>query len=136
MFVGVMRFSLQIVGARSLKDKRSVVRSLKERAQSRLRVSIAEVGPLDHPQHATLGVACVSNDAAMCDRVLADVAAMASTLHDAVLTDRATEILPFGEGGRGVLGGIEQALSRAGRGPQDALDPNDPNDGEEDSWRQ
>ena len=44
MFVGVLRFSLEIVGARSLKDKRSVVRSLKDRVQSRLRVSIAEVG--------------------------------------------------------------------------------------------
>ena len=110
MFVGVMRFSLQIVGARSLKDKRSVVRSLKERAQSRLRVSIAEVGMLDHPQHATFGVACVSNEAAVCDSVLADVAAMAGTLPDAVLTDRATEIVPFGEGGSGLQGGIEQAL--------------------------
>jgi uncharacterized protein YlxP (DUF503 family) len=104
MFVGVMRLSLQIVGARSLKDKRSVVRSFKERAQSRLRVSIAEVGMLDHPQHATFGVSCVSNDAAVCDGVLADVAHMAGTLPDAVLTDRSTEILPFGEGGRGVEG--------------------------------
>ena len=110
MFVGVMRFSLEIVGARSLKDKRSVVRSLKERVQGRLRVSIAEVGALDHPRHATLGVVCVSNEAAVCDRVLADVGAMAGTLPDAVLADRATEIISFGEGGAGVQGGIEQAL--------------------------
>jgi uncharacterized protein YlxP (DUF503 family) len=88
------------------------VRSLKERAQARLKVSIAEVGLLDHPQRATFGVACVSNDAAVCDQQLADVAHMASTLPDAVLTDRATEIVSFGEGGRGVEGGIEQALSR------------------------
>jgi uncharacterized protein YlxP (DUF503 family) len=110
MFVGVMRFSLEIVGARSLKDKRSVVRSLKERVQGRLRVSIAEVGMLDDPRRATLGVACVSNEAAVCDRMLADVASMAGTLPDAVLADRATEIIPFGEGGSGVQGGIEQAL--------------------------
>ena len=116
MFVGVMRFSLEIVGARSLKDKRSVVRSLKERAQGRLRVSIAEVGLLDDPQRATLGVACVSNEAAVCDHVLAGVASMAGTLPDAVLTDRATEIISFGEGGSGVQGGIEQALG-AGEEP-------------------
>jgi len=125
MFVGVMRFSLQIVGARSLKDRRSVVRSLKERVQGRLHVSIAEVGALDHPQHATFGVACVSNDAAVCDQVLADVARMAGTLPDAVLTDRATEIVPFGEGGRGVEGGIEQALGRERDGEE-----------EEDPWPQ
>jgi uncharacterized protein YlxP (DUF503 family) len=112
MFVGVMRFSLEIVGARSLKDKRSVVRSLKERVQSRLRISIAEVGMLDNPQRATLGVACVSNAAAVCDKLMADVASMAGTLPDAVLTDRATEIVPFGEGGRGVQGGIEQVLAQ------------------------
>lgn len=110
MFVGVMRFSLEIVGARSLKDKRSVVRSLKARAQNRLRISIAEVGMLDNPQRAMFGVACVSNAAAVCDKLLADMAAMAGTLPDAVLTDRATEIVPFGEGGRGIQGGIEQVL--------------------------
>jgi uncharacterized protein len=110
MFVGVLRLQIQIVGARSLKDKRSVIRSLKERAQSRLRVSIAEVGSLDHPRHATLGVAVVSNSAAVCDEVLASVASMAGTLPDAILADRATEIVSFGDGGSGVRGGIEHAL--------------------------
>lgn len=110
MFVGVLRLSLSIPGARSLKDKRSVVRSFKERAQGRLKVAIAEVGELDHPQHATLGVACVSNDATVCDQMLAQVASMAGTLPDAILADRATEILPFGGGGAGVRGGIEHLL--------------------------
>ena len=112
MYVGVLRLQFQIVGARSLKDKRSVIRSFKERAQSRLRVSVAEVGMLDNPKHATIGVAVVSNSAAVCDEVLASVASMASTLPDALLADRATEIIPFGEGGTGVRGGIEQALDR------------------------
>ena len=44
----------------------------------------------------------------MCDHVLADVAAMANTLPDAILTDRATEIVAFGEGGSGIAGSIEQ----------------------------
>jgi uncharacterized protein len=110
MFVGVLRLQLQIVGARSLKDKRGVVRSLKERAQARLRVSAAEIGDLDNPRHATLGFAVVSNSAAVCDEVLANVASMANTLPDAILADRATEIIAFGEGGRGVRGGIESML--------------------------
>jgi uncharacterized protein YlxP (DUF503 family) len=116
MFVGVLRLQLQIVGARSLKDKRSVVRSLKERAQARLRVSAAEIGDLDNPRHATLGFAVVSNSAAVCDEVLANVASMANTLPDAILADRATEIIALGEGGRGVRGGIESML---GDGSQD-----------------
>lgn len=111
MFVGVLRFSLQIPGARSLKDRRSVVRSLKERVQGRLRVSIAEVGNVEDPRYATLGVAVVSSSSSVCDQVLSSVASMAGTLPDAILTDRATEIVSFGEGGRGVRGGIESALA-------------------------
>lgn len=119
MFIGVLRLTLEIVGARSLKDKRSVVRSFKERAQGRLRVSIAEVGALDDPRRAIFGVACVSGSHAVCDKVLADVASMAGTLPDAILADRATEIIPFGASGRGVQGGIEQALDRGDQGDED-----------------
>jgi len=104
MFVGVLRLSLSIVGARSLKDKRRVVLSFKERVQARFRVSAAEVGSLDDVRHATIGVACVSNEAAHCDEVLAQVASVAASLPDAVLDDRATEIVPFGAGARGVSG--------------------------------
>lgn len=111
MYVGVLRLSLSIVGARSLKDKRSVVRSFKDRMQSKFRVSIAEVGALDVPKRAIIGVAVVSNSATLCDQVLADVAGAASTLKQAVLDDRSMEILPFGSEGQGVRGGIEAALS-------------------------
>lgn len=110
MYVGVMRLGLMVPGARTLKDKRRVVLSFKERVQGRFKVSIAEVGALEHPRHATLGVAVVSNDAAVCDSVLGAIAGVAGTLPDAVLADRAVEIVPFGAGGTGVRGGIEQAL--------------------------
>ena len=93
-----------------LKDKRRVVLSFKERVQARFKVSIAEIGALDHPRHATFGVAVVSNDAAVCDSVLADVAGAAASLPDAVLADRATEIVSFGASGSGVRGGIEEAM--------------------------
>ena len=106
MFVGVQRLVLHIPGARSLKDRRQVVRSFKDRVQARLRVSIAEVGDVEHPQHATIAVAVVSNEAAQCDEVLERVAATTSTLPDAILADRANEIIPLGFGGSGIRGGI------------------------------
>lgn len=124
MFVGVLRLRLQIVGARSLKDRRQVVKSFKERVQSRLRVSIAEVGSLDDPRHATLGVAVVSNSASVCDQVLSQVAGLAAALPDAVLADRAFEVVSFGEGGSGVRGGIEDALD--GEEGEDAGSEDDP----------
>ncbi len=127
MFVGVLRFSLDIPGARSLKDKRSVVRSLKERIQGRLKVSIAEIGVLDDPRRATLGVAVVSNDSTVFDQVMSSVMNVASTVHDAVLTDRATEIVSFGDGGRGIQGGIEQLF--------DTTNPDENDDEEDGDWR-
>lgn len=107
MFVGVQRIVLQIPGARSLKDRRQVVRSFKDRVQARLHISVAEVGDSEHPGHAIIAMAVVSNEAAVCDEVLARAASMAQSLPDAIVADRATEIVPFGQGGSGVRGGIE-----------------------------
>jgi len=115
MFVGVARFVLQIPGARSLKDRRRVVRSFKDRVRARLPVSVAEVGELDRYQVATFGIATVSNDSARCREVLAQARSVAATLGDALLADAAVEVLPFGGGGKGVEGGIERALDAEGR---------------------
>ena len=112
MFVGVARIVLQIPGARSLKDRRRVVKGLKDRARARLPVSIAEIGDLDHWQVATLGVSVVSNGSARCSEVLSLVASLAGGAHDALVADVATEIVSFGGGGSGICGGIEQALDR------------------------
>jgi uncharacterized protein YlxP (DUF503 family) len=117
MFVGIARLVIQIPGARTLKDRRRVVKSFKDRVRARLPVSVAEVGDLERYQVATLGIATVSGDAARCSEVLSRVHAAASTLSDAVLADVATEVIPFGVGGSSIRGGIEQSLNRfdAGR---------------------
>jgi len=97
MMVGVLRLSFHIPHARSLKDKRSVVRRFRDRVRARFDVSVAEVEAQDLHQRAVFGVAVVSGDAAVCDAVLEKVAHEASTQPDAVLLDRATEIIPVGE---------------------------------------
>jgi uncharacterized protein YlxP (DUF503 family) len=119
MFIGVLRLVLQIPGAASLKDRRRVVKSFKDRVRARFPVSIAEVGDLERYQVATLGVAVVSGEAARCDEVLSAVSRAAALANDAVLADVATEIVPFGAGGASIRGGIEQALSRSGSAEQD-----------------
>jgi uncharacterized protein len=111
MHVGVMRLILEIPGARSLKDKRQVVRSFKERVKAHIAVSIAEVGSLDKLQLATFGVAVVSGDPVVCEEILGRVTSLAGQLPNALLTDRAVEIIPFGDEGKGVVGGIEQMAS-------------------------
>jgi len=97
MHVGVLRLTFHVPHARSLKDKRSVVRKFRDRVRARFDVSIAEVGAQDKLQLAVFGVSVVSGDASVCDSVLEQVARVAATQEDAILTDRATEILNVGD---------------------------------------
>jgi uncharacterized protein YlxP (DUF503 family) len=119
VFVGVARLVLSIPGARSLKDRRQVVKSLKDRVRARLPVSIAEVGELERYQVATLGLAVVANEAARCSEVLSAAVGMARVARDALLADVATEIITLGDGGRAIQGGIEQALGDLSRAGED-----------------
>ena len=93
MFVGVLRLTFHIPHARSLKDKRSVVRKFRDRVRARFDVSVAEVGAQDMLQQAVFGVASCRAMRRVCDSVLEQVARVAETQEDAVLTDRATEIM-------------------------------------------
>ncbi len=97
MFVGVLRLTFHVPHARSLKDKRRVVRKFRDRVRARFGVSIAEVAEQDKLQRAVFGVTVVSGDAAVCDSVLEQVAQVAATQEDAVLTARATEVMTMGE---------------------------------------
>ena len=63
MIVGSLRLRLLIRESRSLKDKRQVVRSIKDRLRQAFNVSVAEVEDQDQRQLAVLGVALVGGDA-------------------------------------------------------------------------
>ena len=97
MHVGVLRLTFHIPHARSLKDKRSVVRKFRDRVRARFDVSIAEVGAQDLHQRAVFGVSVVSADAEIVHRLLDEVARAAELQQDAVLTERETEVIPIGE---------------------------------------
>ena len=97
MIVGILRLTFHVPHARSLKDKRRVVQKFRDRVRSRFDVSIAEVGAQNALQRAVFGVSVVSGDAAVCDSVLAQVARVAETQEDAILTDRSTELVPIGD---------------------------------------
>lgn len=97
MIVGVLKLTFHIPHARSLKDKRSVTRKFRDRILARFRVSIAEVDAQDLHQKAVFGVAVVSSDATVCEGVLEQVARAAELQENAVLSDRATELIPIGD---------------------------------------
>ena len=62
MTIGVLQLEIAIHDAMSLKDKRRVVKSIKDRIAHGHNVSIAEVGALDEHRRSILGMAMVSND--------------------------------------------------------------------------
>jgi len=70
VIVGTLQLWLIVRDARSLKDKRRIVQSLKDRIAGRYNVSIAEIGALDSRQQAHLGVAMVANQQVFLDRML------------------------------------------------------------------
>lgn len=68
--VGVCTLELSIPEANSLKDKRSVLKSMLDGLRNRFHVSAAEVDQNDIWRRATVGVALVSNDRSYADQVL------------------------------------------------------------------
>lgn len=62
MIVGVLTVDLAIFEAQTLKDKRRVVQSLKQRVQNAFNVSVAEVDHEDMVQRCLLGMAMVCNE--------------------------------------------------------------------------
>jgi uncharacterized protein YlxP (DUF503 family) len=63
MIVGTLQVRLLLREARTLKDKRQVIKSIKDRLHNHFNVSVAEVDELENRQLAVLGIAMVSNEA-------------------------------------------------------------------------
>ena len=62
MTVGIARLTLFLPEAYSLKEKRMVLRRVKDRARQKFNLAIGEVGDNDLWQRAQLGVAVLGND--------------------------------------------------------------------------
>lgn len=62
MFVGALKLDLQILESRSLKEKRMVLRRIKDRVRERLGLVVSEVGNHELWQRAELGIAVTSGD--------------------------------------------------------------------------
>ncbi len=87
MVVGIARFELFIPASNSLKAKRQVVRSLKERIRARTQAAVAEVDHQELWQRAALGVAVVSGEGAQVHELLQAVRQLAESAAGAELLD-------------------------------------------------
>jgi uncharacterized protein YlxP (DUF503 family) len=92
MVVGMCRVVLALPWNDSLKGKRSVVKSVVERARVKFHVAAAEVADLDQHRRATLGFAVVSNDARHARSLLDKLVSFVAGASQAQLIDHATSI--------------------------------------------
>ncbi len=93
MRIGILQFSLTIRWARSLKDKRQVVKSLKDRLRNRFNVSVAEIEDQDLPQTATLGIVMAGNDGRYINGALDKILNLLREYPDADLEAHSIEVL-------------------------------------------
>lgn len=93
MHIGILQFDLVIDGAQSLKDKRRVVRSIKDRLHRDHMVSVAEVDYLEVWNKAGLGLVACSRDAAYLQGVLEAIVKKLDTHPDARLDHYALDIV-------------------------------------------
>jgi uncharacterized protein len=80
MPIGLLTFEIHIAEAQSLKDKRQVLRSLKDRLRAHFNVAVAELEHQDLWQRSKIGVVSISGDGKHLEESLAAVAAESERL--------------------------------------------------------
>lgn len=70
MIIGICTIVLYVPDKNSLKGKRQVIKSIKDRVRNKYNVSIAEVADQDLWQKAVLGIAVVGNEKKFVNQVM------------------------------------------------------------------
>ncbi|MFQ5695273.1 MAG: DUF503 domain-containing protein [Terriglobia bacterium] len=93
MIVGLLTLEIHLPQARSLKDKRQVLRKLKDRLRARFNVAIAELDHQDLWQRAAVGIVSLSNEKRGLAQLLEAASAEAERVLDGSLVDCHIEYL-------------------------------------------
>ncbi|TLD42551.1 MAG: YlxP-like protein [Candidatus Jettenia ecosi] len=91
--IGVVNIRLVIRSANTLKDKRRIIKSLKDRIKNNFNVSIAETGSLDHCQYSQIGIAMVGNDNRYMNSVLSNLINLIRCANSVELVDYKLEFV-------------------------------------------
>lgn len=97
MVVGVCRISLMLGESHSLKEKRAVLRKIKDRVSQKFNCAIAEVGDQDVWQSAQVGFAVVSNERGFTQSMVQKIIAFIDDMAVAKLTDDEQDYIDYGE---------------------------------------
>ncbi len=93
MIVGLLTLDLHIPGANSLKDKRRVIKSLIAKIKNRFNVSISEVDSQNLWQRSLIGIAYVSNETVMINRIFEKIRTHVNETHSVELINSDMEML-------------------------------------------
>ena len=93
MPVGLLTLELHLPDARSLKDKRHVLRSLKDRLRANFNVAVAELDFEDTWQRSVVGVVTLSNEEQHVEESLQKVLAEADRILGPLLISHAVDFL-------------------------------------------
>jgi uncharacterized protein YlxP (DUF503 family) len=93
MPVGLLTLELHIPDAQSLKDKRQVLRSLKDKLRREFNVAVAELDHQDVWQRSVVGVVTLSNEEKHVNEVLQKVLDEADRILGSILINQAIEII-------------------------------------------
>lgn len=93
MTIGLLQMDLLIPDSRSLKDKRRVLNSLKQRLRNRYNCSVAEIDEKDRWGRARLAVCVVSDDSVHANAQLNEIARFAASKDGAELLDYQIEMI-------------------------------------------
>ena len=85
-----MVWELHLPGSQSLKDKRQILKSLKDRLHNRFNVSVAETAHQDLWQRAELAASVVSNERRHAEQVLREVDQLIAAADGARIVDTST----------------------------------------------
>ena len=80
MPIGLLTLEIHILDAQSLKDKRQVLRSLKDRLRAHYNVAVAELEHQETWQRSRVGVVTISGDSGYLEKTLAEIAAESERL--------------------------------------------------------
>lgn len=97
MIVVVGIFELHIEGAQSLKEKRMVVKSLRDKVRHRFEIAANEVALQDLHQRARIGIAFIASDNAAADSMLEKIADFVEANAEARVSGWMSEKLDFDE---------------------------------------
>lgn len=93
MIVGILEIFIRIDASHSLKDKRMVLKSLKDRLRNNFNIAISEVGEQDKWQVSHLCIVSVNSDKQYLNSVLSKIINFISNFSGIEVTDYQMEFI-------------------------------------------